>query len=57
MDEQERIYAPEEVPGGVQVPQEMDEGGTAASGTAAASHGEFFEESESTEESERREGG
>ncbi len=34
MDEQERIYAPEEVPNTALPPEEVDEGGTAASGTA-----------------------
>jgi hypothetical protein len=34
MDEQERIYAPEEVPGTTLPPEEVDAGGTAASGTA-----------------------
>lgn len=35
IDEQERIYAPEQVPGEVHDPDEVDAGGTAASGTAA----------------------
>ena len=35
MDEQERIYAPQQVPGGVNVDEEVDAGGTAGSGTAA----------------------
>ncbi len=34
MDEQERLYAPEEVPGTALPPGEVDAGGTAASGTA-----------------------
>jgi hypothetical protein len=34
MDEQERVYAPEQVPGAVDAPSEVDQGGTAGSGTA-----------------------
>ncbi len=36
MDEQERVYAPEEVPGTTLPPGEADVGGTAASGTAVS---------------------
>lgn len=34
MDEQERLYAPEQVPGAVGPDVEVDQGGTAASGPA-----------------------
>lgn len=37
MDEQERLYAPEQVPGATQPAHEVDEGGTAASNAAATS--------------------
>lgn len=38
MDERERIYAPEEVPGADLPAEEVDQGGTAASGSAVASY-------------------
>ncbi len=38
MDEQERLYAPEEVPGTDLPVEEVDRGGTAASGSAVASY-------------------
>ena len=38
MDEQERLYAPEEVPGATQPPHEVDVGGTAASNTASTAN-------------------
>ena len=34
LDEQERIYAPQQVPGGVDVPDEIDAGGTAGGSSA-----------------------
>jgi|GEM_PF-5737919 hypothetical protein len=36
LDEEERVYAPQQVPGGVSVPEEVDEGGSAGAGTATA---------------------
>jgi hypothetical protein len=36
MDEQERVYAPEQVPGAVGPDAEVDQGGTAGSGTAVS---------------------
>jgi hypothetical protein len=38
MDEQERIYAPEEVPNADLPAEEVDQGGTAAEGSAIASY-------------------
>ncbi len=36
LDEEERVYAPQQVPGGVATPEEVDEGGSAGGGTATA---------------------
>jgi hypothetical protein len=43
MDEQERVYAPEQVPGAVGPDAEVDQGGTAASGTANADEPSYTE--------------
>jgi hypothetical protein len=39
MDEQEQIYAPEQVPGAVTDPNEVDAGGTAANSSAVSATG------------------